>query len=67
MERRVLYLSSQLRQGDSGSAVVADDGAVVGVVFAVSPDNPDTAYALHVQELREVLEAEPDPSTGACL
>lgn len=67
VERRVLYLSSQLRQGDSGSAVVADDGAVVGVVFAVSPDNPDTAYALHVQELREVLEAEPDPSTGACL
>lgn len=67
VERRVLYLSSQLRQGDSGSAVLGQDGGVVGVVFAVSPDNPDTAYALHVQELREVLAATPNGSTGACL
>ena len=67
VERRVLYLSSQLRQGDSGSAVLGDDGAVVGVVFAVSPDNPDTAYALHVQELRDVLAAPPNRSTGPCL
>lgn len=67
VERRVLYLSSQLRQGDSGSAVVGGDGHVVGVVFAVSPDNADTAYALHAQELRDVLTAEPVSSTGSCL
>ena len=67
VERRVLYLSAQLRQGDSGSAVIGDDGAVIGVVFAVSPDNPNTAYALHVGELREALRATPDASTGGCL
>jgi S1-C subfamily serine protease len=67
VERRVLYLSAQLRQGDSGSAVIGADGGVVGVVFAVSPDNANTAYALHVEELREVLAATPNGSTGSCL
>ena len=68
IERRVLYLSAQLRQGDSGSAVIGADGAVIGVVFAVSPDNANTAYALHVQEVREALQASPsNASTGACL
>ena len=55
----MLYLSAQLRQGDSGSAVIGADGAVIGVVFAVSPDNANTAYALHVQEVREALRASP--------
>lgn len=67
VERRVLYLSSRLRQGDSGAAIIGGDGGVIGVVFAVSPDNPNTAYALHIQELRDVLAATPDSSTGACL
>lgn len=67
VERRVLYLSSQLRQGDSGSAVLGGDGGVIGVVFAVSPDNPNTAYALHVAELRAVLEAAPNQDNGTCL
>lgn len=67
VERRVLYLSSRLRQGDSGSAVIGTDGAVIGVVFAVSPDNPDVAYALHTNELRAALEAPPNASTGPCL
>ena len=67
IERRVLYLSAQLRQGDSGSAVIGSDGAVMGVVFAVSPDNANTAYALHVQEVREALQATPNGSSGACL
>ena len=67
VERRVLYLSSQLRQGDSGSAVLGADGAVIGIVFAVSPDNADTAYALHVAELREAMAAPPDADNGSCL
>lgn len=65
--RRVLYLSANLRQGDSGSALIGTDGAVVGVVFAVSPDNPDVSYALHVEELRAVLDAQPNEAVGACL
>lgn len=65
--RRVLYLSSNLRQGDSGSALIGADGTVIGVVFAVSPDDPNVAYALHVEELRAVLQATPSQSSGPCL
>jgi hypothetical protein len=36
----------ELRSGDSGAAVVGQDGRVVGAVFAVSPDVPTVAYAL---------------------
>lgn len=65
--RRILYLSANLRQGDSGSALIGADGAVIGVVFAVSPDDPNTAFALHIEELRAVLEASPNQNAGACL
>lgn len=65
--RRLLFLAASLQQGDSGSAVIDQQGAAVGVVFAVSPDDPDTAYALHVEELRAALGAERTPSTGSCL
>ena len=62
-------LASELAPGDSGAAVVDTDGHVVGVAFAISPDNAETAYALSTSELRTVLEAErqsPAP-TGPCL
>lgn len=65
--RQVLYLASNLQQGDSGSPVIGTDGAVIGIVFAVSPDDPNVAYALHVDELRAVLDSEPERSTGSCL
>jgi S1-C subfamily serine protease len=65
--RRILYLSANLRQGDSGSALIGADGAVIGVIFAVSPDDPNTAFALHVEELRAVLEAAPNQNAGACI
>jgi S1-C subfamily serine protease len=65
--RRILYLSANLRQGDSGSAVIGGDGSVVGVVFAVSPDDPNTAFALHIEELRAVLEATPNQNPGPCI
>jgi hypothetical protein len=64
----VLFLSSSLRQGDSGSPVVTTDGSVGGVVFAISPDNPALAYALHLPELEALLAAPRQPGeTGACV
>lgn len=66
-ERQVVVLGAQLQQGDSGSAVVDAEGTVVGTVFAISPDDRDTAYALSNGEVRSVLEAPRNPgATGRC-
>lgn len=68
-DRDVFILAARLQQGDSGGALVGPEGTVLGVAFAVAPDNPDTAYALTSAELREVL-AEPtrgEADTGPCL
>lgn len=66
-QRRVVVLAGLLQQGDSGSPVVDGDGQVVGVVFAVSPDAPGTAYALAPREVRAALQAPRTPGrTGAC-
>ncbi|HJV09802.1 MAG TPA: MarP family serine protease [Acidimicrobiales bacterium] len=67
--RAVLILASELAPGDSGGALVDQDGHVVGVAFAISPESDSTAYALSTSEVRTVLEAErqsPAP-TGPCL
>jgi S1-C subfamily serine protease len=67
--RSVLVLAAELAPGDSGGALVDEQGQVVGVAFAISPDSDGTAYALATSELRTVLEAErqsPAP-TGPCL
>lgn len=53
--RQVLELSSSLRPGDSGSALVDPEGRVVGVAFAIAPDRPDVAYALAPGELRDLV------------
>jgi S1-C subfamily serine protease len=68
--RRTVYvLAAELAPGDSGAALVNSDGEVVGVAFAISPDDDTTAYALTVSELRSVLAAERDSSvgTGLCI
>ena len=70
IRRDVLILASELRPGDSGGAFVNGDGAVVGVAFAIAPDDPGTAYALSSSELRAALD-EPRSSggvdTGPCI
>ena len=71
MTRRTVYvLAAELAPGDSGGALVDAEGSVVGVAFAISPDDESvTAYALAASELRTVLEAprEARASTGLCL
>jgi S1-C subfamily serine protease len=67
-QRQVLFLAASLRQGDSGSPLVGPDGDVGGVVFAISPDNRDVAYALELDELEAVMAAPRRPGeTGSCI
>ncbi|MDQ3107688.1 MAG: trypsin-like peptidase domain-containing protein, partial [Actinomycetota bacterium] len=61
--RQVLFLASNLRPGDSGGALIDDQGRVIGVAFAIAPDRPGTAYALDDSELRAALAA--PRATGA--
>jgi hypothetical protein len=53
--RATLLLDGDLRRGDSGAPVVAADGAVVGMVFAVSTETKERAYALAWSELSAVV------------
>jgi S1-C subfamily serine protease len=67
--RDVFILSSELRPGDSGGPLVNPAGQVMGVAFAIAPDQANTAYALTSDELRPVLAADraAAASTGPCL
>jgi S1-C subfamily serine protease len=68
-DRDVFILAASLAPGDSGGALVDQQGQVVGIAFAIAPDQPNTAYALSTSELRAVL-GQPHSSavaTGACL
>ncbi|MEA2973622.1 MAG: hypothetical protein QOG82_2080 [Actinomycetota bacterium] len=62
IRRDIYILAAQLAPGDSGGALVDPDGEVVGVAFAVAPDQPATAYALATEELNAILGV---PRTGA--
>ena len=68
-ERRVFFLAASLAPGDSGGPLVDADGTVVGVAFAIAPDQPSTAYALTDEELRPVLALprRGAVSTGPCV
>jgi S1-C subfamily serine protease len=67
-EREVLFLSADLQQGDSGSPVIDLEGRVTGVVFAISPDQPTSSFALDLAELEAVLAAERVPGdSGRCI
>lgn len=66
--RQVLFLAAELAPGDSGGPLVAPTGEVVGVAFAIAPDDPTVAYALTVEEVRAVLAGTLAPTpAGGCL
>jgi S1-C subfamily serine protease len=66
--RQVLFLAAQLRPGDSGGPLVNPAGAVVGVAFAIAPDDPNVAYALTIEEVQAVLAGPLQPvDAGPCL
>jgi S1-C subfamily serine protease len=67
--RDIFILASKLAPGDSGGPLVDTSGTVVGVAFAIAPDQPGTAYALTDKELRATL-AQPRGAavgTGSCI
>lgn len=67
-ERSLQVLAAELRSGDSGAPVVDNDGRVIGVVFAVSPDATTVAYALTIDEVRATLAVERSPGdAGRCI
>lgn len=69
VQRNVFELASDLRQGDSGAALVNANGQAVGLAFAIAPDRAGTAYALTDDEVREALRVRRVVSadSGPCL
>ena len=57
VSRDVYSLYATVRQGNSGGPLLTPDGKVYGVVFAKSLDDPDTGYALTVDEIRGDITA----------
>ncbi|MGW0735392.1 MarP family serine protease [Streptomyces sp. NPDC002851] len=53
VRRDVYSLYATVRQGNSGGPLLTPDGKVSGVVFAKSLDDPQTGYALTVDEVRD--------------
>jgi S1-C subfamily serine protease len=52
---RVYVFHARLRPGDSGSAVVATDGALFGMVIGRDTDSPDLGLVLPVPEIERFL------------
>ena len=71
VSRQIYSLRAQVRRGASGGPVIDQRGDVVGMIFATSLDDPDTGYALTLDEIAPVLSrgvsASRTVSTGECL
>jgi S1-C subfamily serine protease len=70
IRRQIYELQAVVRPGNSGGPVVAPDGTVIGVVFAMSSTNDDVGYALTSAEIQPDLRAAATAgptSTGACV
>ncbi|MFF1571650.1 MarP family serine protease [Leifsonia sp. NPDC058292] len=57
VDRDIYSLRGSVRPGNSGGPLLDTDGDVVGIVFARSSVDPDTGYALTLNELRPVLNS----------
>ena len=68
--RDVYALYGNVRSGNSGGPLFSPEGDVLGVVFASAIDDPDTGYALTVDEVAEAadqgLRASAEVGTGPC-
>lgn len=69
--RELYVLRADVQQGDSGAALINDQGKVAGVIFAASATESFVGYALTVTELQRALtlganNTEP-VDTGKCI
>lgn len=68
--RELYSLEAVVRPGNSGGPLLTGDGAVAGVVFARSEDDPDRGFAMTMAELTPVVEQAPSlsdaVSSGRC-
>jgi S1-C subfamily serine protease len=68
--REVYTIRAKVRSGNSGGPLLAADGSVLGVIFAAALDDPNTGFALTVDEATPVAVAGglrvDAVSTGAC-
>ncbi len=69
--REVLILAAQMFPGDSGAPLVAPDGTVIGLAFAIDPKHREVSYALATEEFLPIINGvpldRPAVSTGPCL
>jgi S1-C subfamily serine protease len=52
LSRSIYAIRSIVRSGNSGGPLLADDGRVLGMVFATARDSSDTGFALTDDEIR---------------
>ena len=57
VDREVYSLRSVVEPGNSGGPLLDGRGAMVALVFARSADDPETGYALTLEEIAPVLKA----------
>ena len=49
-------VAARTRAGDSGAGAFDGDGQLIGIVFAVSSDDPDRTWITAASELKDFLE-----------
>lgn len=54
--REVYSLRAQVRSGNSGGPLISDSGDVYGVIFAAAVDDPETGYAVTMDEAKPVMD-----------
>ena len=62
IERRSWLVAANIESGDSGAALIDDDGVVVGVAYATTKRDVGVAYATRADQLERLL-AETDTAT----
>jgi S1-C subfamily serine protease len=70
LTRSIYAIRSVVRSGNSGGPLLANNGRVLGMVFATARDSADTGFALTDEEIRADARAGQDASsavgTGNC-